>query len=140
MTWIMKDPEVVETVLEDGAVLLNLRTKFYYSLNGVGYKIWQLLDSAESSEELFQKAMAAYEAESGKIKEGISKFLGELEQEQLVIPEIEGTDKHSTQGPHVVYMDSVEKKPFVEPELIKHDEPLHEVVQNPFDPQLPLAE
>ncbi len=32
------------------------------------------------------------------------------------------------------------KKPFVEPEVIKHDEPLHEVVINPFDPQLPLAE
>ena len=140
MTWIMKDPEVVETVLEDGAVLLNLRTKFYYSLNGVGYKIWQLLDSAQSSEELIQKAMAAYQAESGKIKESISKFLGELEQEQLLIPQIEGTEKHSTQGQHVVHIDSVEKKPFVEPELIKHDEPLHEVVQNPFDPQLPLAE
>ena len=140
MTWIMKDPEVVETVLEDGAVLLNLRTKFYYSLNGVGYKIWQLLDSAESSEELIQKAMASYQADSGKIKESISKFLGELEQEQLVIPQIEGTDKNSTQGQHVIDMDSAEKKPFVEPELIKHDEPLHEVVQNPFDPQLPLAE
>ncbi len=34
----------------------------------------------------------------------------------------------------------VKKKRFVEPELIKHDEPLHDVVVNPFDPQLPLAE
>jgi hypothetical protein len=32
------------------------------------------------------------------------------------------------------------RKPFVEPELIKHEEPLHEIVMNPFDPQLPLAE
>lgn len=35
---------------------------------------------------------------------------------------------------------SPRKKPFAEPELIKHDEPLHDVVLNPFDPQLPLAE
>ncbi|MBI4526602.1 MAG: hypothetical protein HY695_22610 [Deltaproteobacteria bacterium] len=47
-------------------------------------------------------------------------------------------DKRSQ--PSIETEKSTRKKPFVEPELIKHDEPLHDVVINPFDPQLPLAE
>lgn len=143
MVRIMKDPEVVETVLEDGAVFLNLKTRFYYSLNKVGYRIWQLLDVAEGFEGLIQRVMAEYGAEDGHVKESVSNFLNELEREQLVILREDGTEKHpyqETQGSVDVNTHSAEKKPFVVPELIKHDEPLHEVVQNPFDPQLPLAE
>jgi hypothetical protein len=143
MAWIMKDSEVVETVLEDGAVLLNLKTRFYYSLNKVGYRIWQLLDMAKSPEDLFHSVTAEYQAEDGQIKESVSNFLKELEREQLVTIHEDGIEKHphqETQGSASTDTHSVEKKPFTQPELIKHDEPLHEVVQNPFDPQLPLAE
>jgi coenzyme PQQ synthesis protein D (PqqD) len=143
MVRIMKDPEVVETVLEDGAVFLNLKTRFYYSLNKVGYRIWQLLDVADSSEGLIQRVMVEYGADDGKVKESVSNFLNELEREQLVSLREDGTEKlphQEIQGSVGINTHSTEKKPFVEPDLIKHDEPLHEVVQNPFDPQLPLAE
>ena len=141
MAWIVKDSEVVETVLEDGAVLLNLKTRFYYSLNKVGYRIWQLLDVAESSEDLSQKVAAEYQAEGNQVKESVSNFLGELEREQLVTVHEDGMEKRQeVQGSDGTNTNSAEKKPFTQPELIKHDEPLHEVVQNPFDPQLPLAE
>ncbi|MGH9196724.1 MAG: hypothetical protein ACRD1T_13395 [Acidimicrobiia bacterium] len=47
---------------------------------------------------------------------------------------------HTGAKPASVEASSAKKKQFIEPELLKHDEPLHEVVMNPFDPQLPLAE
>ncbi len=144
MAW-MKHPEVVYTDLEEGAVLLHLETKFYYSLNEVGQAIWRLLDPAERSEELIQRVMAEYEVEEGHANGSISKFLHELEREQLVLPQQEGEGEramheHRREGSTGFETPSAKKKPFVEPELIKHDEPLHEVVMNPFDPQLPLAE
>jgi hypothetical protein len=141
MAQVIKDPEVVETVLEEGTVLLNLRTKFYYSLNNVGYMIWQLLDVSEDSQDLLDKVMTVYQSEDGRIKDSLSNFIKELEREQLLIPR---ADDKAAEYPHQksvwpgIY--SPEKMPFVEPELIKHDEPLHDVVLNPFDPQLPLAE
>jgi hypothetical protein len=49
-------------------------------------------------------------------------------------------DEHRRDGSNGSRALSAEKKPFIAPELIKHDEPLHEVVMNPFDPQVPLAE
>jgi hypothetical protein len=141
MTWIVKDPEVVETVLEDGAVLLNLKTKFYYSLNGVGYTIWQLLDAAGSPEDLLQRVMAEYKSEDGQIAKSVPNFIKELEREQLLIQhDYDGTDGPPNKESVEAEVSSLEKRPFNEPELIKHDEPLHDVVLNPFDPQLPLAE
>jgi len=86
MAWLIKHPEVVYTDLEDGAVLLHLETKFYYSLNEVGQAIWRLLDSAESFEGLIQKLMAEYEVEAEQAKDSVSKFLQELEREQLLLP------------------------------------------------------
>ena len=35
-------PDVVATVLEDGAVLLDLETKYFYSVNPSGWAILQL--------------------------------------------------------------------------------------------------
>ncbi len=134
-----KHPEVVYTSLEDGAVLLHLQTRLYYSLNECGEAIWRLLDSAESFEDLVQKVKSEYEVEQGK-ENSISKFLTELEQEQLVVSERDGRDEYRGERSVTAQTAPEKKKPYVEPELIKHDEPLHEVVMNPFDPQLPLAE
>lgn len=85
MAWLMKHPEVVYTDLEDGAVLLHLETKFYYSLNEVGQAIWRMLDASQSLQDIVQKLMAEYEVEEEKAKESVSRFLGELETEQLVV-------------------------------------------------------
>jgi hypothetical protein len=136
----MKHPEVVYTDLEDGAVLLHLQTRFYYSLNDVGQVIWRLLDSTESVDELVQRLMAEYEVEEGQAKERVSAFLQELEREQLAVPHSGEGDQRGGEGIVGAPSPPPEKKPFAEPEVIKHDEPLHEVVMNPFDPQLPLAE
>ena len=145
MAGLMKHPEVVYTDLEEGAVLLHLGTRFYYSLNEVGCAIWRLLDSVEGPEDLTKRVAAAFEVEEGRAKGSVSKFLQELEREQLVSPRQEGSgltemERSRHEGSAGAGLPSGKKKPFVEPELIKHDEPLHEIVMNPFDPQLPLAE
>ncbi len=140
MVQIMKHDEVVYTDLEEGAVLLHLETRFYYSLNEVGQSIWRLLDSAESLEDMLRRLEEEYEVDVQRVEESVSKFLQELEREQLTLQHREAGGKRPHQGSASAPAPSEQKRPFVEPELIKHDEPLHEVVMNPFDPQLPLAE
>ena len=138
MSWIAKSSDVVETVLEDGAILLNLETKFYYSLNNTGYKIWQLIDNVNSSQELIENILSDYDSQQSEINENVSDFLKELEEQKLVTA---ADTANTISNSEISNIDEPsEKKSFQRPELIKHDEPLHEVVQNPFDPQLPLAE
>lgn len=145
MPWLIKHPEVVYTDLEDGAVLLHLETKFYYSLNEAGQTIWRNLDSSRSVEDMVRRLTTEYDVEEGQAHASVSTLLLELERECLVLRNQAasmGTAmvQERSEGPTGPVMPFGKRKPFTEPELIKHDEPLHEVVMNPFDPQLPLAE
>jgi hypothetical protein len=146
MAWEIKQhPEVVYTDLVDGAVLLHLETKLYYSLNEAGTAIWRLLNSTESREDLIQGLTSEYDVEKERAEASVSEFIQELERNQLVLPDQEGpevqtTAEHRYEGSAGVETSPAKKKPFAKPELLKHDEPLHGVVMNPFDPQLPLAE
>jgi hypothetical protein len=140
----IQHPDVVYTALEDDAVLLNLETASYYSLNEVGTTVWQLLESTENHHDLIERLTAEYDVERERAESSVSDFLQQLEREQLVVrdPEDEARPKaeRRNEGSGVDDSGSAERKPFAEPLVLKHDEPLHEVVMNPFDPQLPLAE
>jgi len=138
MSWIAKSTDVVETVLEDGAILLNLETNFYYSLNNTGYIVWQLIDNVNSQNELIKQIQPGYNSHDSEMQEYVSDFLKELEEQKLVTTADSANTISKSEISNIE--ESSEKKSFQRPELIKHDEPLHEVVQNPFDPQLPLAE
>lgn len=144
MTPLHRHPEVVFTDLGEGAVLLHGETKFFYSLDHVGAAVWRLLDSTDGLEGLLQALATEYETAPDAARAGVSEFLGDLERERLVTRE--GTAAPPFDGDSPGEAGSVRtsgragKKPFAKPELVKHAEPLHAVVMNPFDPQLPLAE
>lgn len=134
-------PDVVCTELEDGAVLLNLETRNYYSLDRIGLEIWNLVDSAPTSEEMVDELLRRHDPGDADPRELVDGFLERLRAERLVVEAGEvgnaGPAVGSTRRPAD---DPTEKLPLTPPRLLKHDEPLHEVPLHPFDPQLPLAE
>jgi hypothetical protein len=133
MAWLAKNPEVVSTELEDGAILLNLETRLYYSLNDAGLEIWRRIGAASSEQELAENLTGLFDADEERVTGVVARFVSELERERLVVPSAEGE-------PVSAWPQASGTKPLEEPELAKHDEPLHEVPASPFDPQLPLAE
>jgi Coenzyme PQQ synthesis protein D (PqqD) len=118
--------DVVASVLEDGAVLLDLATKYFYSVNSTGWVILQLLENGATLEEI-QIQCSVWGASDS---EAISRFIQKLVDENLVAP------------PH----DQVPKKNIMlngnwaPPVLEKHREPLQRIMTNAFDPSIPLAE
>jgi Coenzyme PQQ synthesis protein D (PqqD) len=137
VTGVVKNPEVVCTELEDGAVLLNMETRLYYSLNDSGLEIWRLLDIPGTSEELGRRLTERLEVDEAVAAEAAAAFVGELERERLVIA-ADGSEAVTSLAAEPEA--GGERRRFSAPELILHDEPLHEVTTSPFDPQLPLAE
>jgi len=134
---LAKNPEVVCTELEDGAVLLNMETRFYYSLNDSGLEIWRLLETPGEGDELGRRLTARLEVDDATAAEAASSFLVELERERLVV----AADGVQAGAPVSSEAEAGgERRRFSAPELIRHDEPLHEVTTSPFDSQLPLAE
>jgi hypothetical protein len=56
-------PDALAATLSDGAVLLNLRTKRYYSLNETGTRIWQLLLEGRAEEEIVRTLTTEYDVD-----------------------------------------------------------------------------
>jgi coenzyme PQQ synthesis protein D (PqqD) len=138
--WV-RHPDVVYTDLEDGAVLLHLTTKLYYSLNASAQAIWQGLESATSDGDLSRAVALHYGVPEPQVQPSVARFVQALARAQLIAPATADGRAGAPSGS--TRMGSTAAKAtgrFTEPELVQHDEPLHDVVGHPFDPQLPLAE
>jgi hypothetical protein len=85
-----RNPSVVCTELDDGAVLLNLDSKYYYSLNETGLRIWQIIEEFQSPLEIAKRLADEYEIDPERARESVVRLIEELEREQLIIPKREG--------------------------------------------------
>jgi hypothetical protein len=136
MAWLEHSPDVVFTELEEGAVLLALDRGLYFSLDGVGLEIWRSLPAAGSIDDLVERLGRRYAADGDELAAAAGPFVERLRDEALV---------REASGEQAATLDESpredgERRPFRPPQLVQHDEPLHEVAASPFDPQLPLAE
>ncbi len=135
------NPECVCAVLEDGAVLLNLETRLYYSLNDVGLEVWRLLERGVDTSELGGRISSIFDVAAEQAVGAVSSFVAHLEREGLVVPDGGAPATPTPVGAgNATTTNGEGARAFVPPQLIKHEEPLHEVSSSAFDPQLPLAE
>lgn len=81
-----KNPSVLCTELDDGAILLNLDTKYYYTLNLTGLRIWQIIDESKDPLEIAQKLAIEYEVDEERALISIKKIIEKLEHERLILP------------------------------------------------------
>jgi len=121
-------PDVVVTVLEDGAVLLDLQTKFFYSVNSTGWVIVQWLENGASKNQIIDRCSAwgAPGHEIDKIESFLQVFLTDN-----LVTVAEGNPADAN-----VQLRGSWASPMVE----KHKEPLQRIMVSAFDPSLPLAE
>jgi hypothetical protein len=82
-----KNPSVLCTELEDGAILLNLDTKYYYTLNSTGLRIWQIMDELKAPLDIAQKLTIEYDVDKEKAKTSVVRLMEDLKQEGLIISE-----------------------------------------------------
>jgi len=80
-----KNPSVVYTELEKGAILLDLDTKYYYNLNETGVRIWQLIDDAKDASEVAEKLSREFEVDSMKALASVQRLLEDLEKNRLIV-------------------------------------------------------
>ncbi|MFN2449587.1 MAG: PqqD family protein [Candidatus Baltobacteraceae bacterium] len=120
-------PALVATVVEGGAVLLDLETKYFYSLNRSAWAIVQLFEISGASPERIVRQCILWGA-SGE--DEVRSFLAHLSAENLLEPSTEDA------APEV----ATYAAPWVAPTIERHAEPLQSVVTSAFDPSIPLAE
>ncbi len=85
-----KNPSIVCTELDDGAVLLNLDTKYYYNLNETGLRIWQIMEESQDPTEIADKLSNEYEVDIEKAKSSVLKLVDDLEKDGLIMSDGKG--------------------------------------------------
>ena len=80
-------PEALVATLSDGAVLLNLQTKRYFSLNETGTRIWEMVQQTAEEEVIVATLLREYEVEETMARAEVRRILDELIEAQLIVPE-----------------------------------------------------
>ena len=78
--------EALVATLSDGAVLLNLQTKRYYSLNETGTRIWEMVQQTADEESIVATLLREYEVEEQMARAEVRRILDELIEAQLIVP------------------------------------------------------
>jgi hypothetical protein len=117
--------DVVVTVLDDGAVLLDLESKYFYELNASAWAVTRLFEVGATPDQA-EAATRSWGAPDGVVE----SVLAALADEGLVAATPAGS------SPEVPAYEGVWDEPRVE----KQPEPLQRVMVSAFDPSLPLAE
>ena len=79
-------PDAACAAVEDGTVVLNMRTKRYYSLNETGAAIWRMLEDDRAVTEIVAQLIASYDIDESAAASTVGQLLAELSAESLIVP------------------------------------------------------
>lgn len=70
---------------EDGAVLLHIDSGTYHGVNPVGARIWDLLESPRSPDEIGDALASEFEVEREVVDQDVEEFLEGLRERELIL-------------------------------------------------------
>ena len=86
-TRIMLSPEVFFQELEGEAVLLDLHNEYYYSLDDVGTRMWQLLVEHREVATVVERLLAEYDVDEATLRRDLAQLIAALADAGLVTVE-----------------------------------------------------
>jgi Coenzyme PQQ synthesis protein D (PqqD) len=127
-------PQVINETIEGEAIMINLVTGNYYSLDTVGGEIWELLEQSLSAEDIVTVLGQRYEASEEVIRNAVVELLAQLASEQLVVRD---DGRHSAAPPASTQTGGTGRLPFEAPKFEKFTDmpdlilldPVHDVDQ-----------
>jgi hypothetical protein len=119
--------DVVATVLDQGALLLDLDSKYFYLLNTPGWSVVQLFEEGSTLSHALARSAAWGASEADR--DGVAQMIEHMTAERLLEPT---SDPANVDGGAPAEWQPVS--------LERQAEPLQRVIVSAFDPSIPLAE
>lgn len=82
---IQRREEVFTSPLDDKLLMLSLEQGRYFSLSGVGPRIWELLATPTSQAGLIERLVEEFEVAPEVCRDEVAAFLGVLRDQNLLI-------------------------------------------------------
>ena len=86
MRYRVNSPQVINETIDGEAIMINLATGSYYSLDRVGGDVWTLLEASLSVDDIVAQLGQRYDAAEDDIRRGVSDLVQRLSDEELVVP------------------------------------------------------
>ncbi len=75
---------IADRIVENEAVILNLDNGMYYSLNEIGTRVWQMVDTGKSSADIVKTLLQEYSVKPEILEKDVEAIITELLQEKLI--------------------------------------------------------
>jgi hypothetical protein len=77
-------PDALFATLSDGAVVLDIQTRKYFSLNETGARIWALIREGRDTGEIISVLLDEYDVTSQSAEEAVALLVESLAGEKLI--------------------------------------------------------
>lgn len=130
----MKGPHIVSEIIENEAIIIDMDSGNYYSLQAAGADIWAGIQDGIQIEKIVDRLTMKYEGEEEVIRSATIALLNQLEEEALI--KLDGAEVGAGEpSAPVTDTDHPDKIPFSSPVLHKYTDmqelllvdPIHEV-------------
>jgi hypothetical protein len=110
---------IIAKVIEGEAIIIRLSDGMYFSLNGTGSAVWELIEKRLTLDDISAALHQGYDASEQVVREDIMRLAEELVQEDLV-----GVDGRVDSNPgSTMHSTTVgERKPYAPPSLHKYQD------------------
>jgi hypothetical protein len=115
MRYRVNSPQVINETIDGEAIMINLATGGYYSLDRVGADVWSLLEASLPVDDIVAELGRRYEATEDDVRRGVEDLLQRLTGEELVVPCDDAEPVGSVPAPSA----TAERPPFRTPRLEK---------------------
>ncbi|MCB8925066.1 MAG: PqqD family protein [Ardenticatenaceae bacterium] len=82
---LQRAESVTFEVVADEAILIDINTGTYFSLNEVGTEFWQMLDGEQTIEQHAQTIANKYEVETDMVVDDLLELASEMAKDDLII-------------------------------------------------------
>jgi hypothetical protein len=123
-------PHVIHEIIDGEAVIINLKTGIYYSIDAIGAEIWSLVAAGAATAEVTAGIASRFTGNSDEIERGVLGLIRKLAEEELIL-----VDEESRISASVALPDRAPLAAFNEPKLQKYTDmedllvldPIHDV-------------
>lgn len=138
-------PMVVHETIDNEVVIINLDSGCYYSLQGLGAAVWELVKEQTQVAEIINTITASYNGQAPVIEGAVSQLLADLQYEHLIVPTVPlvGDNRDTAQVPVTVADDvatalnSLKLQKYTDMQEMMLLDPIHDVTETGWPERLP---
>lgn len=130
----IRTPQISHETIDGETVIINLDNGNYYSIDGVGADIWNLIDSGANINQISELISENYNIDKDEVHESIEELTNELISEGLIVNS-KNNEKFDKEAINLVSLENNKNPEYKKPSLEKYTDmqdlllldPIHEV-------------